>query len=295
MADQRRGPWSQQEDNLLMQLVEEQGALNWVKISSMLGTRTPKQCRERFHQNLKPTLNHEPITPEEGEEIERLVHQIGKRWAEIARRLHNRSDNAVKNWWNGSMNRRKRVARKRQPYDDNNDLYRYSHTPRLHLSSLSTVPYTQTQQYALPSPSGSSSHHQYSSWSTGSNTSISPTVESINDGAPSLVSDAGSYYSESPTGYPPESPSYTTSLPPLRFGDSAPSPQNYYYDTSSKQQQQLPSIRDALDGRSQLPTAPSSPVIIPVPRIYRSTPRSPPRADSPPPVDPRMRLNNLLH
>jgi Myb-like DNA-binding protein FlbD len=40
--------------------------------------------------------------------IEQLVHEMGKRWAEIARRLGNRSDNAVKNWWNGSMNRRKR-------------------------------------------------------------------------------------------------------------------------------------------------------------------------------------------
>lgn len=40
--------------------------------------------------------------------IEQLVQDMGKRWAEIARRLGNRSDNAVKNWWNGSMNRRKR-------------------------------------------------------------------------------------------------------------------------------------------------------------------------------------------
>jgi Myb-like DNA-binding protein FlbD len=70
--------------------------------------RSPKQCRERFHQNLTPSLNREPISADEGLMIERMVTEMGKRWAEIARRLGNRSDNAVKNWWNGSMNRKRR-------------------------------------------------------------------------------------------------------------------------------------------------------------------------------------------
>lgn len=105
----RRGPWIPEEDQTLLTLVRNQGPNNWVRISQQMHYRSPKQCRERFHQNLKPTLNHEPISPAEGEEIERLVNEMGKRWAEIARRLGNRSDNAVKNWWNGSMNRRKRI------------------------------------------------------------------------------------------------------------------------------------------------------------------------------------------
>lgn len=105
----RRGPWVPEEDNALIELVRTQGPNNWVRISQQLRHRTPKQCRERYHQNLKPSLNHEPISTQEGEVIEQLVNEMGKRWAEIARRLGNRSDNAVKNWWNGSMNRRKRT------------------------------------------------------------------------------------------------------------------------------------------------------------------------------------------
>lgn len=113
MPVHRRGPWSQAEDAYLVQLVHTQGAHNWVRISGLIISRSPKQCRERFHQNLKPSLNHDPITPEEGIIIERLVGEMGKRWAEIARRLRGRSDNAVKNWWNGGMNRRRRLVIRR--------------------------------------------------------------------------------------------------------------------------------------------------------------------------------------
>lgn len=105
----RRGPWTQEEDNALLLLVRTQGPNNWVRISQHMHYRSPKQCRERYHQTLKPPLNHGPITPEEGVLIEGMVKEMGKKWAEIARRLGQRSDNAVKNWWNGSLNRRRRI------------------------------------------------------------------------------------------------------------------------------------------------------------------------------------------
>jgi Myb-like DNA-binding domain len=114
VASHRRGPWSQAEDNYLIQLVHTQGGLNWVRVAQLIGSRSPKQCRERYHCNLKPSLNHQPISPEEGLLIERLVAEMGKQWAEVARRLDGRSDNAVKNWWNGSMNRRRRITVRRR-------------------------------------------------------------------------------------------------------------------------------------------------------------------------------------
>ncbi|KAI1336177.1 Homeodomain-like protein [Xylariaceae sp. FL0016] len=293
MASQRRGPWAQREDSLLMHLVQTQGALNWVRISQQLTSRTPKQCRERYHQNLKPTLNHDPITAEEGAMIERLVEQIGKRWAEIARRLHNRSDNAVKNWWNGSMNRRKRMSRRKGhhsagPYDQDLDLDHHAHIGHGHGMQyhqhqripaplrLATVPPpypTHYAPYATASPTATRYAHQ-PTWtghsSLPSPSTTSPGADSL-DGAPSLISDSSSMYSTSPTTAGPG-----PALPPLRYGDEA-SPRSAVFDPSQQlpplsqahEQLRLPPILDrcveyregdrARD-RYQLPTAPNSPL-----------------------------------
>lgn len=277
-----------------MDLVATQGALNWVKISTMLESRTPKQCRERYHQNLKPSLNHEPITAEEGAVIERLVGELGKRWAEIARRLHNRSDNAVKNWWNGSMNRRRRMIRRKAPaYEDPVDHHSYPRVPApLRLPPV--APYSQYPQYSSASPT--TSRFQHGGWSPQSGlpspSTASPGTSPL-QAAPSLVSDNGSIYSTSPrTGSLPES---NLDLPPLRIGDTW-SPQSQEADSpklpsmfSRQDQVRLPPIRDAVDGKTQLPTAPNSPVALPSPGM-----RSPTLMVAEEAKDSRMKLNNLL-
>ncbi|KAG5968451.1 hypothetical protein E4U58_001854, partial [Claviceps cyperi] len=104
----RRGPWLIHEDYLLTCMVKAEGARNWTEISAVVGSRSPKQCRERWHQSLDPRLNHDPITEVEGQFITNWVIQKGPQWAEIARKLEGRSDNAVKNWYYGVQNRNKR-------------------------------------------------------------------------------------------------------------------------------------------------------------------------------------------
>ncbi|KAL4938100.1 hypothetical protein BDV06DRAFT_201687 [Aspergillus oleicola] len=151
----RRGPWVPEEDQLLLQLVREQGPNNWVRISQHMHYRSPKQCRERYHQNLKSSLNRDPITPEEGLMIERMVSEMGRCWAEIARRLGNRSDNAVKNWWNGSMNRKRRGL---HSISSSQSLSRTSHSGRIeapyHRASLGSSPILRSSF-----PSISQHHH----------------------------------------------------------------------------------------------------------------------------------------
>ena len=50
------GPWSPQEDAQLTELVKQYGGKHWARIASLLPGRTGKQCRERWCNNLDPSL-----------------------------------------------------------------------------------------------------------------------------------------------------------------------------------------------------------------------------------------------
>ncbi|KAF9282205.1 hypothetical protein BGZ88_011148, partial [Linnemannia elongata] len=51
---QVKGPWTDEEDRKLRDLVNEYGPEKWVFIASRIGSRTGKQCRERWHNHLDP-------------------------------------------------------------------------------------------------------------------------------------------------------------------------------------------------------------------------------------------------
>ncbi|KAL7892259.1 hypothetical protein HDV63DRAFT_390458 [Trichoderma sp. SZMC 28014] len=106
---QRRGPWSPDESFRLVTLINKTGAQNWVTVASFMGSRNAKQCRERYHQNLDPSLRHDPITDDEAAKIMDLYHRYGSAWARIAEQLPGRSDNAIKNYVNGLVNKTRRA------------------------------------------------------------------------------------------------------------------------------------------------------------------------------------------
>ncbi|KAJ0247360.1 Transcription factor MYB3R-1 [Hirschfeldia incana] len=101
-----KGPWSKEEDNTIIALVEKYGPTKWSTICQHLPGRIGKQCRERWHNHLNPAINKNAWTQEEELTLIR-AHQIyGNKWADLMKFLPGRSDNSIKNHWNSSVKKK---------------------------------------------------------------------------------------------------------------------------------------------------------------------------------------------
>jgi Myb-like DNA-binding protein FlbD len=202
--------WEGKEDVLLLELHAAYGP-NWTRIAGGMGIRSAKQCRERYTQHLKPGLNRSPISDDEGRQIMRMVSESGQRWAQIARSLGtNRSDNQIKNWWNGAKrketSKRQEAGQEQQQHNHHNHHQQYPKdlSPSLGLAALPErrgilPPVPLDLPFEVIARSRSSPARSYDS-----------------ERPPSLVSDNGSSWSISQPASASCSPT-TYSLPPLLF------------------------------------------------------------------------------
>ncbi|KAH6779488.1 hypothetical protein C2S52_010725 [Perilla frutescens var. hirtella] len=103
----KKGPWTPEEDIILVSYIQEHGPGNWRAVPTNTGLlRCSKSCRLRWTNYLRPGIKRGNFTPHEEGMIIHLQALLGNKWAAIATYLPQRTDNDIKNYWNTHLKKK---------------------------------------------------------------------------------------------------------------------------------------------------------------------------------------------
>ena len=97
--------WSEEDDKFLVLLVSELGH-NWPLLATRMEGRTSKQVKERWTNQLDPTISTDPWMAEDDQQLVELIRELGHSWCEIARRMPGRTESMVKNRFHANLRKR---------------------------------------------------------------------------------------------------------------------------------------------------------------------------------------------
>ncbi|KAI6675679.1 hypothetical protein NL676_003585 [Syzygium grande] len=126
----KKGPWTPEEDIMLVTYIQEHGPGNWRSVPTNTGLlRCSKSCRLRWTNYLRPGIKRGSFTDQEEKMIIHLQALLGNRWAAIASYLPQRTDNDIKNYWNTHLKKKlKKLQGQASPDDDDHNHHQQGFT-----------------------------------------------------------------------------------------------------------------------------------------------------------------------
>ena len=113
-----RRHWTVEEDGRLSALVAQLGQKRWSLVAQHIKQRNHKQCWERWHYHLDPSICKKAFTEEEDLRLIRAQAKKGNRWTEIAAQFPGQTANAVKNrWYSASLRKQAKALKARGAVD----------------------------------------------------------------------------------------------------------------------------------------------------------------------------------
>lgn len=103
----KKGNWTNDEDEILLAWVGDNGATKWTECSKQIRGRCGKQCRERWVNILNPDVKKGNWTDEEQLLIFESLHKYFTSWSAMSKVLPGRTENSIKNYFYSSVRRLK--------------------------------------------------------------------------------------------------------------------------------------------------------------------------------------------
>ena len=100
MRWKNRSKFTKDEDEMLRNVIDRFGEEDWNIIAKNMPGRNVRQCRERWCNYLSPSLNKTKWKVSEDNLLMKKVSEIGKKWVQISKFFHNRTDQMLKNRYN---------------------------------------------------------------------------------------------------------------------------------------------------------------------------------------------------